>query len=292
MKQLPATLAIFALAFSSIASAQATKPAKAPKAAKPAAAAPAPAVAAKDETTAGIEKYREMLGDDNPAELYEARGEILWKQARGPKNVSLEQCDLGLGAGVIKGAYAQTPRYFADADRVMDIESRIVHCMMTLQGFSEADVRKRPFGSADKPSEMEDLVTYVVTQAKGAKIAPPTAHPKEKEAFELGQAMFHVRAGPYDFSCATCHGTDDKRIRLQDLPNLTKAADNRRAYPGWPAYRVSTSQVHTMQWRINDCFRQQRMPEPKYLSESVNAMITYMAVMATGAEYKGPALKR
>ncbi len=246
----------------------------------------------KDPTIAGIEKYREMLGDDNPADLYEMRGEALWKKAAGPNKVSLEKCDLGLGAGVVKGAYAQTPRYFADADRVMDIESRIAWCMTTIQGYSEADVRKRPFGSADKPSEMEDLVTYVVTASKGYKIAPPNSHPKEKAAFELGQAIFHVRAGPYDFSCATCHGQDGKRIRLQELPNLTKAADNQRSYIGWPAYRVSTSRVHSMQWRINDCFRQQRVPEPKYMSESVNSLITYMAVMATGAEYKGPALKR
>ncbi len=283
--------AAFAVAMlvASAAQAQANKPAAKPQA-KPAA--KAAAGPAKDETIAGIEKYREMLGDDNPAELYEARGEILWKTPRGPNKASLEKCDLGLGPGVVKGAYAQTPRYFADADRVMDIESRIAWCMTTVQGFAEVDLRKRPFGSADKPSEMEDLVTYVVTQSKGLKIAPPNRHPKEKEAFELGQAIFHVRAGPYDFSCATCHGSDGKRIRLQELPNLTRAEDNRRSYPAWPAYRVSTSQVHSMQWRINDCFRQQRMPEPKYMSESVNALITYMAVMSTGADYKGPSLKR
>jgi len=246
----------------------------------------------KDPTIAGIEKYREMLGDDNPAELYEARGEILWKTARGPNHVSLEKCDLGLGPGVVKGAYVRTPRYFADADRVMDIESRIAWCMTTVQGFTDADVRKRPFGNADKPSEMEDLVTYVVSASRNMKMQAGASHPKERAAFELGQAIFHVRAGPYDFSCATCHGEDGKRIRLQDLPNLTKPEDVRRAYVGWPAYRVSTSQVHTMQWRINDCFRQQRFPEPKYLSESVNALITYLAVMAEGADYKGPGLKR
>ena len=47
-----------------------------------------------------------------------------------------------------------------------------------------------------------------------------------------------------------------------------------------------------MQWRINDCFRQQRLPEPRYMSEAVNAVITYMAQTGNGAEYKGPALKR
>ena len=34
----------------------------------------------------------------------------------------------------------------------------------------------------------------------------------------------------------------------------------------WPAYRVSNSQFKTMQWRINDCYRQMRYPEPKFAS--------------------------
>lgn len=247
---------------------------------------------AKDPTIAGIEQYREMLGDDNPAELYEARGEILWKKAAGPKNVSLEKCDLGLGPGVVKGAYAQSPRYFADAGRVMDIESRINWCRQTVQGFSAQDAAKKPFGSADKPSQIEDLLAYVVTASKGMKIAPPNSHPMEMAAYELGKALFFVRAGPYDFSCASCHGQDSKRIRLQDLPNLSVARDTKASHAAWPAYRVSTSRLHSMQWRINDCYRQQRFPEPGYMSDSVNALITYLAVTGAGELYKGPALKR
>jgi sulfur-oxidizing protein SoxA len=62
-----------------------------------------------------IEKYRQALQDGNPAELWEARGEEMWKKPAGPKNASLERCDLGKGPGVVKGAYAEMPRYFADA---------------------------------------------------------------------------------------------------------------------------------------------------------------------------------
>ena len=40
------------------------------------------------QTAEGIEEYREMLQDGNPAELYEAKGEALWKQTRGPKNAT------------------------------------------------------------------------------------------------------------------------------------------------------------------------------------------------------------
>ncbi|MGH6623088.1 MAG: sulfur oxidation c-type cytochrome SoxA, partial [Burkholderiaceae bacterium] len=91
----------------------------------------APCVWAQGSAADGIARYRQMLQDGNPAELVSARGEELWKQKRGPKQASLEQCDLGLGPGVVKGAYAQLPRYFADADQVMDFEARLVWCMVT-----------------------------------------------------------------------------------------------------------------------------------------------------------------
>ena len=51
-----------------------------------------PLTAAAQKTTAeGIAEYRAMLADGNPAELYEAKGEALWKEARGPKKASLDK---------------------------------------------------------------------------------------------------------------------------------------------------------------------------------------------------------
>lgn len=243
----------------------------------------------KDATSKGIDAYREQLAEDNIADLYVARGEEIWKKKRGPKNVSLEQCDLGLGPGVTKGAYAQLPRYFADTGKVMDLERRLAHCMMNQQGLTEAEVRKDAFKDRSMQSE---LVAYVVAQSRGMKMNAPTAHPKEREMFEVGKQVFKYRAGPYDFACETCHGEDGKRIRLQDLPNLTTKEDAGRAYTGWPAYRVSIGELKTMQWRLNDCFRQQRFPEPEYLSDVVTALNSYLAVMSNGAVYQGPTQKR
>ena len=54
-----------------------------------------------NDTASEIEKYRQALADGNPAELWEARGEAMWKEARGPKKASLEKCDLGMGPGVV-----------------------------------------------------------------------------------------------------------------------------------------------------------------------------------------------
>jgi L-cysteine S-thiosulfotransferase len=285
--KLGAVLALSGLVLAFAAQAQ---PAAAPK--KPAAQAKKAASASKDAVTADFEKFRELMEDASPAELFEAKGEDLWKARRGPKNVSLEQCDLGLGPGVLKGAYVRMPRYFADADQVMDAERRIVHCMVTLQGFKAEDLAKRPFSSGAGTPEPVSLVTYVAGQSRGMKIAIPQKHPKEREAYDVGREIFNFRAGAWDFSCLSCHGEDGKRIRTQELPNLTSKKDAIRAFQGWPGYRMTGGVMHTLQWRMNDCFRQQRFPEPEYASETIADLLTYMGVNANGQVYKGPGIKR
>ena len=240
-----------------------------------------------------IEKYRQALQDGNPAELWEARGESLWKEPRGPKKVSLEKCDLGLGPGVVKGAYAQLPRYFADADRVMDLETRLVWCMVNVQGYTEADARRNPFGSGnERKSDMEALVAYVTSESRGEKMNVALDHPKMKEAYALGEQIFYFRGGPHDFACATCHSEDAKRIRLQDLPNLTKVEGAQKAYTTWPAYRVSQGELRSFQWRLYDCFRQQRFPELVFTSDASIALTTFLARNANGAAFDAPAIKR
>ncbi|CAL61370.1 putative Cytochrome c SoxA [Herminiimonas arsenicoxydans] len=239
-----------------------------------------------------IAKYRQLLADGNPAELWEMRGEELWKTKAGPKNATLEQCDLGKGPGVVKGAYAELPRYFKDVNKVMDLEQRLVHCRMTLQGLTLAQATAVPFGAAGKPSLIEPMVAYITAESRGIKMSVPLSHPEEKRAYEIGKKVFFYRGGSHDFACATCHATDKQRIRLQDLPNLLNKSDAQAAYATWPAYRVSQGEVRTMQHRLNDCFRQQRFPEPVYGSDLITAVTMFLAKSAEGGVYNGPALKR
>jgi sulfur-oxidizing protein SoxA len=247
---------------------------------------------AQTSTEAEIAKYRAALQEGNPAELWEARGEALWKQKRGPKNASLEACNLGLGGGVVKGAYTQLPRYFADADRVQDLETRLVWCMVTLQGFTAAEATKTPFGRPGVRSDLEALAAYVTSESRGMKMDVQLSHPKEREAYALGEKMFYFRGGTHDFSCATCHGEDGKRIRLQDLPNLSTPEGARASYTTWPGYRVSEGELHTFGWRLGDCFRQQRFPELVYTSDTQVALTTFFARNANGGVYDAPAVKR
>ena len=253
----------------------------------------APALRAQNYAVDEIAKYRAALQDGNPAELWEARGEALWQQKRGPGQASLEACDLGLGVGVVKGAYAQLPRYFPDANRVMDLETRLLWCMVKLQGFADADARKQLFGNGnDRKSDMEALVAYVTSESRGVAMNVGLANPSEAEMYRLGERIFYFRGGPHDFGCVTCHGDDGKRIRLQDLPNLTTKEGARKAYTTWPAYRVSQGELRSFQWRLYDCFRQQRFPELIYGSDASIALTMFLARNANGAPFDAPAIKR
>jgi sulfur-oxidizing protein SoxA len=247
------------------------------------------AMSQDDHALEEVRKYRQMLEEGNPAELAQARGEELWAIARGPKRATLERCDFGLGPGKLEGAYAELPRYFADTGKVQDVESRLVTCITTLQGRSYEEAIK---GWYQPDSDLASLTTYVAGKSKGAKINVRAAHPKEAEMAAVGEALFFRRSGPLDFSCATCHSQENRRIRLQELADLVTNAGARSAMTQWPAYRVSQGSVWTMERRLIDCIRQMRWPEPQYLSDAVVALQVYLQVQAQGGVMEAPGIKR
>jgi len=195
---------------------------------------------AQKSTADGIAEYRAMLQDGNPAELFEAKGEDLWKKKRGPKNESLEKCDLGKGSGIVKGAFVELPRYFADTQRVQDMESRLLTCMETLQGFNAAEIAKTPFGKGEQ-ANVTALATWIASESRGMKFNLPQGHVQEKTMFEVGKRLFFMRGGSHDFACASCHGADGKRIRVQDLPNLTRNPGAGDGFGAWPATASPTA---------------------------------------------------
>lgn len=254
------------------------------------------AIAQDADTEKAIEKYRAMMKEDpwsNPGYLDVDRGEALWKTQAGPKNASLEKCDLGQGPGKVEGAFAQLPKYFADAGRVMDLETRILWCMEQLQGISAGDYVKRPHPAGGQPvKDLGAIATYVAAKSAGEKFAAKLSEPHERDAVALGETLFWRRSGPFDFACATCHAQAGLRIRLQGLPFLADRKEASKVVGEWPAYRVSTAQVMTMQHRLYDCYWQMRMPELQLGSEASVALIAFLTSQAVGGEIAVPGLKR
>jgi sulfur-oxidizing protein SoxA len=256
------------------------------------------AAASADTTNKELEKYRQMLQDPfaNPGNLWVDRGEELWLLPGGPKNVSLQTCDLGKGVGKLEGAFAELPRYFADADRVLDLEARLLWCMSQVQGRDPDEVLKTkfsPMGAAGETiSALEALTAYVASKSNGMKLAAALDHPKEQEMVAVGEMLFYRRQGPWDFSCASCHSDYGKRIRLQELPNFAVPQEAQAVIGSWPAYRVSQESLRTLQHRLYDCFWQMRLPAVDYGSDVTIALTAYLTKKAEGGLIQVPSVKR
>ena len=254
------------------------------------------AYAQDPDTEKAIEKYRQMLREDpwsNPGWLDADRGEALWTTPAGPKKATFEKCDLGKGPGKVEGAFAELPRYFADAGRVMDLETRLLWCQEQLQGISTADYVKRPHPGGGQPvKEIGAIATWVASKSNGMKFAAKLGEAHEKDAVALGETLFYRRSGPFDFACATCHSQSGLRIRLQGLPFLAEKKEASKVVGEWPAYRVSTTNVMTMQHRLVDCYWQMRMPELQMGSDVSVALIAFLTKQAEGGEIAAPGLKR
>jgi sulfur-oxidizing protein SoxA len=241
----------------------------------------------------GLSIGRQMLADDNPGELWIARGERLFHAQRGSKGASLEACDFGLGPGKLAGAAARLPRYFADTDKVQDLESRLVSCMVLLQGASAAEIAKTAISRAGSDgSDIEALALYITSKSNGMPMNVTLDHEKERQMYKTGEYLFHRRSGQTDFSCVQCHGEADKRIRLQDLVNMTDRKQLQDVVSSWPAYRGGHFVVRTMQWRLYDCFWQMRLPELTYTSDTSIALTLYLHHQGNGAPIKVPGFKR
>ncbi|ACL71946.1 sulfur oxidation c-type cytochrome SoxA [Thioalkalivibrio sulfidiphilus] len=230
-----------------------------------------------------------MMMADNPALWTMEDGKALFHTPRGPNNVSLESCDFGKGPGVLAGAYTELPRYFADTGRVMDLETRLVHCMMTIQGFAADDpaVRVRDGSNSDHMK----LQTYIAAQSSGMPWNPPMKHPLEKAMRDAGEYIFFRRSGTMDFNCATCHTQTGKRVRASVLPNSSMPEEWTKAV-SWPAFRVGHDHVRSSQHRVRECYWQMRHAVPIGGSDATIALISYWTDLARGQPAILPDMKR
>jgi sulfur-oxidizing protein SoxA len=230
-----------------------------------------------------------MMMPDNPAYWVAEEGEALFNEKRGPNNASLESCDFGKGPGVLDGAYAEMPRYFEDTSKVMDLETRLVHCMTAIQGFSGDDAAlKKRHGSS---SDMMKLQTYIASKSSGYNWNPPMDHPLEKAMRDAGEVLFYRRAGTLDFSCNTCHGATGKRIRASVLPNMNVPEEWTKAV-SWPAQRVGHQQVRSSQHRLRGCYWQMRQGQVIAGSDASIALISFWTDAARGQPAILPDMKR
>ena len=160
-----------------------------------------------------------------------------------------------------------------------------------VERLTATDETNTAFGRGEQ-NNLTALSAYISAESRGMKFNLPNNTVAEKTMYEVGKRLFFARGGTHDFSCSSCHGEDGKRIRLQDLPNLTQNPGAGNGFGAWPAYRVSNGQMWSMQLRLNDCYRQQRFPYPLFGSDVTIALGMYLGVNGKGGESVAPAIKR
>jgi len=208
-----------------------------------------------------------------PGELYAAQGEELFAKKRGPKNVSLEACDFGLGPGKLEGALTQLPRYFADTRRVEDLETRIVSCMVRLQGFRPEEIKR---------DDVKALTAYVASKSSEMpiKVVPKTS--QEIAMYNIGRELWFHRAGDRDMNCAICHDSyAGGKVRLSPVRSPRQGLSNE-----WPAYRFEADKLYTLQDRIAFCYESVGIAAPELYSEPYIALSIYMLAEATKGKNK------
>jgi len=227
-----------------------------------------------------------MMMQDNPAYFVVDDGKDLFQTKRGPNDKTLQQCDFGKGPGVLEGAYVELPKYFEDTGRVMDLESRLVYCMKTIQGFSSdaPEMKNR--------ADIRALMAYVAAQSNGYAWAPSQSHPMERAMRNAGEEMFYRQSGKLDFSCATCHTETGQRIRASVLPNINNPKEWTKAI-SWPALRVGkSSNIRSPYQRLRGCYWQMRKGRINRQSDAAIAMFSFWKDAARGEPAILPDLKR
>jgi len=229
------------------------------------------AFAQEDDPYKEAEKQKRQLLEQSgvlPSDLFVEQGERLFKTKRGPKQASLEACDFGLGPGKLEGALTQLPRYFADTQRVEDLETRIVSCMVRLQGFRLEEIER---------DEVKALVAYVASKSSEMPINVVPRTSQEITMYNIGRELWYHRAGDRDMNCAICHESyAGRKVRLSPVRSPRQGLSNE-----WPAYRFEADKLYTLQDRIAFCYESIGIAAPEFYSEPYIALSIYMLAEAT-----------
>ena len=243
----------------------------------------------------GIAKYREALQDGNPAELWEARGEGLWKERARPEEGLAGEVRprprAWRGQGRVRAVAALLPRRRPgdgprDAPRVVHGHAAGLHARPMPRRIRSA--RHRPQVRHRGAGRLRHVrVARHQDERRDARIR------RNRRRIRLGEKMFYFRGGL-------------ARLRVRDLSRRGRQA-HPAAGPAQPdrarrARRRPTRRGPRIAYRrascarssgaCNDCFRQQRFPELEFTSDASIALTMFLARNANGAAFDAPAIKR
>lgn len=216
-----------------------------------------------------------MQRDDsqNPAMLWVAEGEALWRTPAGAAGKSCMSCH-GEAASSMRGVAARYPAFDAAQGRPIALGQRIQQCRTSRQ-------QAPPWAAESQP--LLSLETYVAHQSRGQPIAPP-ADARLAPFIARGAAAYVRRIGQIDLSCAQCH---DERWGQRLAGNAIP-----QAHPtGYPVYRLEWQGMGSLQRRLRNCMTGVRAEAPPFGAPELVELELYLMQRAAGMPVETPAVR-
>ena len=210
----------------------------------------------------------------NPGMLWVERGEKLWRQAAGKKNLSCASCHED-AKSTMRGIAARYPRIDAESGKLLNLEGRINLC------------RGRRMGAELLRYESEDLLAitaYLARQSLGVPVEASIAGPARAH-FDAGEAAYRLRRGQMNLSCAHCHEANwGKRLLSETISQGHPAA--------YPAYRMEWQTMGSLERRLRACLSGIRAEMLPYGSPEYLDLELYLAWRAQGLPVETPGVRR
>ncbi|HTS21178.1 MAG TPA: sulfur oxidation c-type cytochrome SoxA [Casimicrobiaceae bacterium] len=217
---------------------------------------------------------RAMQADDfaNPGFLWVERGARLWAEAASGR--SCASCHAAAAASM-RGVAARYPAFDRASGAVVDLEARINDCRVRHQGVPAL---------ARESDDLLALTAYVATQSRGVPLAVDVDGPA-RASFERGRALYYVRHGQMNLSCAQCHELNwGKRLYAE---TLSQGQGN-----AYPAYRLEWQSLGSLQRRIRACFYGIRAEMPRPGAAELTDLELFLAWRAQGLPVEAPGVRR
>jgi sulfur-oxidizing protein SoxA len=218
---------------------------------------------------------RAMQDDDttNPAMLWVLDGEASWKRKTGAAGKSCADCH-GEGSAGMKGVAARYPAFDAARGRPVNLDGRINMCRVEQQQATALSFEGKGLLA---------LSAYVGRQSRGMPIA--VAEDERTGRFlQAGRAMYEVRQGQLNLSCAKCHD-DNWNEKLAGAPITQGQAT------GYPLYRLEWQTLGSLQRRLRNCLVGMRAEPYAFGAPELVDLELFLMWRARGMPFETPAVR-
>ena len=217
---------------------------------------------------------RAMQDDDtaNPGMLWVLEGKALWARRAGADGKAC--ADFHAGESAMAGVAARYPAFDAATSKPIDLGQRIQRCRVEQQ-------KAEPLSGESR--ELLALTAFVARQSRGQPIAPPDDE-RLRPFTEAGEALWRLRQGQLNLSCAQCH--DDNaggRLAGATIP---------QGHPtGYPIYRLEWQDMGSLKRRLRNCLVGMRAEPFAHDSAESVALELYLMSRARGMKLEAPGVR-